>query len=176
MYTLNPPTDLVDLHAFWSTVKSLFPLPVKMNIEPTGDIIESTTGVITGTWVGLQTAQMSGEADGKYSAPSGAVVTWVTGTVLDGRKVRGRTFLVPILSTNFDTGGSLEAATIAQIGSAASGLVTAEAGNFVIWHRPRAAAAAINGRPAVTARAGGHALVTGVKVPDLAVVLRSRRD
>ena len=157
-------------------MKGFFPPDVTVAIEPQGDIIEDTTGVLTGSWVGLQTADMIGGNLGAYAAPVGAVVTWVTGTILDGHRVKGRSFLVPLGGAAFDDTGSLESGTLASIRNAGTTLIAAEAGNFVVWHRPRAAAAATPTRPAVTARAGGHAVVTACIVPDKACVLRSRRD
>lgn len=176
MYSLNPPTDLADLHALWTGLKGGMPSDVTISVLPAGDIIEDTTGALTGQWAGLQTADLHGGVAGGYSAPSGALLSWTTATILDGKRVRGRTFVVPCGNTMYDVDGSIETAILGQFRQICNAFVVAEAGSFVVWHRPRKARAATATLPARLARVGGHAVVTGSTVPDKVVVLRSRRD
>jgi hypothetical protein len=103
-----------------------------------------------------------GSGTGDYASPVGMVVNWLTGSFTNGRRNRGRTFLVPLVGSVFDTDGSPDAASLTG--------VTASANTF----------ANSTPRPVVV---GGNELrgfweapMTGASVPDRAAVLRSRRD
>ncbi len=176
MYSINTATFPASLRAFWVACANAMAQGVQIQVEGSGDLIEDTTGVITGAWSGATPAVVGSPSAGAYSAPSGAVVDWLSPTILDGRRVRGRTFIVPLTNAAYQSDGSLAAGTVTGLKDAGDALVIAEAGGFCVWHRPRKARAANGTIPAVTARAGGHALVTTCRVPDLSAVLRSRRD
>lgn len=174
--TTNPDAFIPPLNAWIVRVRNYVPNIVTMQVESTGDVFESTTGQISGTWArGLQPV-VPGLAGGAYAAPAGSVCEWLTDIHLSGRRLRGRTFVVPMAASAFDLGGSVEAAALTELRAASAQLVTDSAGSFTIWQRPRLARAATATRPAVTARGGGHGVVTSSRVPDKAVVLRSRRD
>lgn len=176
MYSVNTATLAASVRAFWQAIAGALPGDVHIQVEGFGDLLEDTTGALTGAWSTATPAIVNGTSGAPYMAPAGAVINWVSATILDGRRVRGRTFVVPIAGEAEQVDGSLSAGVLGTLSGAASGLVIAEAGGFCIWHRPRAAKPADGSRPAVTARAGGHALVTSHSVPDLVAVLRSRRD
>ena len=175
-YALSSTGVVGHLDTMFGAILAYFPADVTLLVEETGDLIEDTTGALTGAWSSSPVTPRVGIGSGAYSAPSGAAITWKSSTILDGKRLRGRTFLVPLTGTRFDSDGSLGSSAVTDIGEAAAALVTAEAGNLVIWHRPRIAAAATAYHPAVTARAGGHGPITASSVRDMAVVLRSRRD
>lgn len=161
---------------FFNGIKAIFPTGLQITVEQGGDTIEDTTGVLLGAWGTGGGAGFPGSGAGGYSAPAGEMVRWSTGIVLDGHRVRGRTFLVPIIASAYDTDGTITAAAVTELQLKSGDLVTGATGNLLIWHRPRVARAATATRPAVTARLGGHAFVTGSSAVDKAVVLRSRRD
>ena len=175
-YSVVPDATVPNLRAFFLAIHTALPSDVHVQVENEGDVIEDTTGAVTDLWTCDSVLSVAGDNTDAYSAPSGIVVDWLTGTVLDGHRVRGRTFLVPAGGNFYGTDGTLSDGALALIAPAAAAFVTADTGNFVVWHRPRAAKAADGSRPAVTARAGGHAVVTASSVPDKAAVLRSRRD
>jgi hypothetical protein len=108
---------------------------------------------------------VNGGGSGAYSAPSGAVLHWLTGTVRNGRRLRGRTFIVPLANSNYEANGTLAAGTITAIQNAGLALMDEATTRLVVY-----------GRPAPNAADGVAALVTGARVPDMAAVLRSRRD
>jgi hypothetical protein len=149
---------------------------VNLQVESAGDILEDTTGVITGAWTATPVLPVVGTGAALHAAPVGASVAWLTSTILDGHRLKGRTYLVPLGSDCFAGDGTLDGPRMANIAAAAVTFVAAEAGDLVVWHRPRIATAATAYHPAVTARAGGHGLVTGSSVADVAAVLTSRRD
>jgi hypothetical protein len=176
MYFLDTATATASIHDFWDTFKALLPVDVHIVVDPSGDTIEDTTGDLVGSWAGDPQDEIVGTDTTPYAAPVGAMVNWTTGTVLDGHRLRGKSYIVPITGQQFQNDGSLGATALTLLGGAATEFVIEQSASFVIWHRPRDAKAADGSRPAVTARAGGHAVVTGNRVPDFAAVLRSRRD
>jgi hypothetical protein len=152
------------------------PVNTSVQVESGGDTIDDATGELVGAWSIAPAAGYAGANASPYAAPAGACITWLTPDILDGRRIKGRTFIVPIGSGFFQTDGSLTGAGITAIATPAAAYVAALAGNGVIWHRPRAARAADGSRPAVTARAGGHGIVNGSVVADKVAILKSRRD
>lgn len=175
-YCLDPSAFLPLLHDFLSNFTGSLPGTVVITIEGSGDIIDSTSGLLTGTWTAAAPAPILGVAAGAYAAPAGVVVNWLTGTVLDGHRLRGRTFIVPLSGSAFDGDGSILTALLGGIRAAADSFIVAAANNFVIWHRPRPAGTVNRKGVVLPARAGGHAIATSSRVLDKVAVLRSRRD
>lgn len=175
-YCLDPAAFLPQLRNWLTNFTVLLPATVTLNIESSGDIIDSVSGNLTGTWTAAAPVPVLGTVTGAYAAPVGMVVNWLTGTVLDGHRLRGRTFMVPLSSGTFENNGSLETGILGGIRAASESLVVAVANNFVIWHRPRPAGTVNRRGEILPARAGGHAIVTSSRVLDKAAVLRSRRD
>ena len=156
--------------AFFLAIASLLPTGLTVQVPSSGDIIDEATGDITSTWsVGTTPAVVTGTKAGVYAGNAGAVVHWLTNGVVAGRRVRGRSFLVPIGSGAYDNQGSLAAGTITTLQGAANALVAGAIG-FSVWARPLKA-----GTPPVIVRPGSYHGVAGMRVPDLAVSLRSRR-
>lgn len=108
---------------------------------PSGvDLVEETTGVLTTTTSVTAPSSITGAGSGTYAAPAGACVSWLTGGVIDGRHVRGRTFVVPLLSSGFQSNGTIADALVTNISQAAAALIAA-APELTIWHRPASIAA-----------------------------------
>lgn len=100
---------------------------------------------------------------GSYAAPVGARITWETGSIVAGRRIRGRTFLVPLVSSTFDTDGTLTSANQTLIQTAANTFLTTLAVGplpLAVWSQTTSTVSP----------------VTSAVVPDQATVLRSRRD
>lgn len=176
MYFLDTATAVASVHTFWDAVKTYMADAVNIQVDAQGDVIEDTSGTITGAWGATPVAAINCSGSGTVAPAQGVQAKWLTSTILDGRRLRGRTFLVPTTTTLFTSSGEVSSVPLAAIATAAQNLVTAQSASFVVWHRPRPARAADGSRPAVTERTGGHGLVTGHSVPVKPVVLRSRRD
>jgi hypothetical protein len=108
-------------------------------------------------------AVIQGTAASGYSSASGAVVGWITNGFHNGRRIRGRTFLVPLGGVAYDTDGTLSAAYLTKCRSAATLYVTN--GSPAIFTRPQ---------PGLSN--GGATAVSAAQVNDKAAVLTSRRD
>jgi hypothetical protein len=150
------------VRAFFDAIKTL--LPTGTNVQTLGscETYDEATGTLTGSTSSTAPAVVTCTGAGSYAGATGAVVTWITSGFVSGRRVRGRTFLVPLASA-FDANGSLQTTAQSTLQTAASGLITAMSGDLVVWHRP------------TQFGAGSAHPVTSANVPDLAAVLRSRR-
>lgn len=148
---------------FLNAVKAFFPTIVKFTVPNEGDIIWDSDGTLTGTWSGGTETAINGTGAGSYPAPSGAVISWQTGAIVGSRRLRGRTFLVPLVASAFDTDGSISSAPLATMRTAASALWVAA--SLRVWHRPTSTGAGN----------GSSAPVNGSAVADRAAVLTSRR-
>jgi len=175
-YFLDTATALPSLHTLFASIAASVPNVVTFVIEPSGDVIDDTTGTITGAWGGSPQAAVVGGRGGPYAAPTGVLMKWGTSTIADGHRVKGRTFLVPVLGDTFTATGSVVPAAQTSIQSAMLEFIIEQSSSFVIWHRPFAGRPAVGTKPAKAAHAGSHALVTTAVCSGKATVLRSRRD
>jgi len=175
-YSLGSMEAIPGLRAFFDAIKGCLPTDVTIQVEESGDIVNDVNGELTGAFAFDPVLPVTGVAGGSHAAASGAEVAWLTTTILDGHRVKGRTFLVPLVGSAFGTDGAVGEDTRTTLGGAATVLVADLTGDLVVWHRPRKAKAATSTHAAITARDGGHGLVTGSSVPTKGVVLTSRRD
>lgn len=155
--------------AFFNALSLYLPNVVTIQVMSDVDVIEETTNTMTNVLTPTAPASVTGTAGAtvKYSAATGAVVTWRTSVVKRGRRIRGRTFLVPFASNAFDVDGTLVSTTITALNTAATNLRDgAGSGDLGVYARPSA----------VGATDGEWAAVTGHSIPDMGAVLRSRRD
>lgn len=166
-------TNTAPLQAFFNSIKDLFPNTLTIQVPNAGDQIDSATNKITGAWVGSGGGTSSSIATANpYSGTSGAMVRWLTNAVLNGRRLSGRTYLVPMNQTQYANDGSLSGTCQTTITTAATTLITAYAGALNIYGPPRDAGTTGPGDPG---KAAITSPVIAAIVPDLAVVMRSRR-
>lgn len=149
----------------FNALSDIIPPQVDIRVEPEVPLIDSATG----TALDFNTIEPpdydSGPGVQDYAGPSGAVVTWRTGDLRNGRRIRGRTFLVPLASQAYESDGTLTNATMSAIRNFGDTMIGGSLeGDLGVWSRP------VNGE------GGVFASVTGFTVPDLVAVLRSRRD
>ena len=163
MYFLDTATAVASVHAFWTTLGGMLPGDVSIQVQNAGDIIEDSTGALTGAWSATAVAAVGGGSSNKYAAPAGAVINWLTETIGPHRRLRGRSFIVPIEGDSFQSNGSLDPTKLGYLQSAADDLVASQSASFVVWHRG-------------TGSDGTNGLVTAASVHDFVAVLRSRRD
>lgn len=152
----------------FDTVASILPTGVTVVTPNSGDAIEDTTGALTGVWNGIGGGTSSGSGPGNCAAGVGACVTWTTGGIVNGtkgpRKLRGRTFVVPLHNACYDTDGTLYSTAFSTMQSFATQLQAA--GPLAVWHRPASLAAAN----------GTSYGVLSHSVRDKVAYLKSRRD
>lgn len=147
--------------------QSSIPNSVSYVVAPDVDVIDDTSGELVNLFTGTPAVSRFGTAVGAYSAASGAVVNWKTQGLHRARKIRGRTFMVPLSSVAMDTAGTLDGTKLAALRTATANMISAFGTSaLVVWCRP-----SDKDTPD-----GVAATVTGYTIPDMAAVLRSRRD
>ncbi len=151
------------LATFFNDIKAFFPTGITWTIPGDGDLINDATGELAGTWTESGATTVTSTAAGNHAQGVGARVVWRTATIRGGRRVRGSTFLVPLVVNAYDSQGTISSAAMTTLTAAVDAFVTTTAGGLVIWSRPR---------PAL---AGDAVPVTSGSVPDAVSWLRSRR-
>jgi hypothetical protein len=154
----------VELGTFFNSIKASFPTSVTWDIPQSGDTIDEATGQITGAWTAGTPNSIAGTGAVAYAAGTGIFVRWQTAGIVNGRRVRGRTFLCPTIVNVYEANGTIVAATLTTTITAANLLVGA--GKLVIWHRPSAHGMAD----------GSMHTIIGSSVPDKVTSLRTRRS
>lgn len=152
---------------FWQAVKTLFPPTWSHMQETSVREVMATTGQLIALHTVSTRAPEVGAGSGTYAAPSGGLIQWRTSSVGTTGFMRGRTFLVPLMSSAYDTLGHISAAAILQLGGAARALfvpVSPSGAQLVIWRRPK------NGT------GGLYSAVTSADCSPNVCVLTSRRD
>jgi hypothetical protein len=152
-----------ELTTYFIALRSLFPPSVSWAIPGSGDVIDETTGLITGAWIGGTPGATVGSGAGTYAAGTGTYQRWQTAGIVRGRRVRGRTFLCPLISTVYQGDGTIVDTNLNTMNAAANALVAS--GKMRIWARPSTPGGSDGSAHAVTAAVG----------PDRVSSLRSRR-
>lgn len=151
------------LKAFFTTLTNKAPAGTTWDIPISGDTLDDSTGQVNGGWTDVGGGVVGPSSSSvSYAAGTGAFVNWQTAAIINGRRLRGRTFFCPIIATEYDTSGTLGSSMQTTLATAASTL--AALGVLVVWHRPPVGGAG-----------GSSSLVTSGTVPDKVTSLRSRR-
>lgn len=140
------------------------PQVVKITFDATIDRVDANTNKLIGTSAVNAPAVIQGTGSNLYSAASGACVTWKTSDHHDGRRVVGRTFLVPLNGLAYENDGTLGSGFLTQVRAATAAYI-ANANT-----QPQ-----VMSRVTATHPGGAHPIIAG-DVRDKAAVLRSRRD
>lgn len=141
---------------------TLLPGALTININVDVEHYDEETGVLTGLESTTEPAPISGGGADPWSAAVGICASWSTPQIHQGRRIRGRTFLVPHLGCDSNS-GTISVNGRDAVARAGQELIDSGPG-FVIWSRPD------NGT------GGALGVVGGVNVPAASAVLRSRRD
>ena len=114
-----------------NSITNTFPAEVK--------VLDESTGTLENAVPVTPLSPLTGGGSGTYSANTGRLVRWNTGEVAGGRRITGRTFLVPNIGTAFDSSGSVAASTLSTDNTAHAALLAAtQAGDFpqlVVWSK-----------------------------------------
>lgn len=160
-------TDMVArVRAFWNAIVATLPTAMTAVVSPQVDLIDPATGALTGGLVGATPLTVTGTGGTALPLASMALLVASTGTIVNGRRLQGRSFIGPLAAT-VNNLGSLGPAQGAVISSAATNMLTGTTSSVpVVWHRPK-----------LPGPAGGSvAPVTGFVTRTPFAVLRSRRD
>lgn len=164
----NAAPPVAAVKAAFTAGAALFPSSVTLTFPGSGDQIEDTTGDLTGIWSSTGGGTLVGGTAGSAAAGVGACIGWTTGGIVTGlhgpRKLRGRTFLVPLAVGCYDSDGTFTASSLSTLQTLANALQAS--GPLAVWHRPTSP----------TASDGNSYGVIAAKVRDKVAFLSSRRD
>lgn len=155
----------VKVRAFFNTFATNFPSGLSISFPGEVDQLNTGTGALENVYnVPVQTV-VTGSASGTYGAGVGACIAWTGFGLANGRRPRGRTFLVPLAPLSFQTDGTLADTFRTNLVTAANTLADDTSGlPLMVWHRP------------VSGVGGSSHQVVSASVTDKTAILRSRRD
>lgn len=157
------------MNQFITTIKAVLPNVVQLQVVNELEEIDSNNGQMIALWTTPTLAAQAGTASAAagWAAAAGGVISWSTGIVHRARRIRGRTFVVPMSNEVWDIDGTIKAVPMGTLNTAATAL--RDAAGIVrlgVYARPSA--------PGATD--GRFAPVSGHRVPDMSAILRSRRS
>lgn len=140
-------------------LKICIPGGAKIIVPAVGRVIESDTGQAVGTWATGSETTSPGGGTASYVAPAGVMIRWDTALFTNGRRLTGKTFVVPITADQYSNDGSPGSSILGLIQGAANALPGGTS-PLVVYSRAHRSFGTVTAGTAV----------------DKTVVLRSRRD
>ena len=164
--TNSDPSALVAaLKVFFGSFNGLFPSTMELQYPGSGETIDETSGAVNGAWAITPPSNTIGAGGNNYAAGVGCRIRWNTAAITRRRRVRGSTYLVPIVNTLYDTTGTIDNSSLALIQGAIPTLLAADSGSIRVYSRPQT----------TTSNDGAaHPITSGLAV-DKVSWLRSRR-
>lgn len=158
----NPSSVASAFHAFYTAQRSLIPNDVSISFESEIRLLSDVDGALTGVSPVTPPVSVTGIFNAGWAGGAGYRFTWDTGAIIAGRRLRGRTYMVPAGGA-YENDGTLTSGAISTAVAAGAQLVD----SLLLAGNPLA----------VWSRAGQtSAVVTLASVTDKTAVLRSRRD
>lgn len=162
------------LSSAFSNLASYLPSGLTLHFPGDVEIFQAETGTLIDSEVVAGGNQVAGTGTGSMISAGGAAVTWLTGSIQNGRRVRGRTFIVPSVEGMFDTDGTLSSGAVTALNAFGQDVVDqstlSATSRLAVWGRPRDATA---DRPA---KPFSLAPISNFSLSDKMAVLRGRRD
>lgn len=158
--------------------RSRLPSSVTIGLNSTVETVRASDGALTDFNTVTVAAPAPGTGTGVYSGASGACVNWYTDGIRNARRVRGRTFMVPVAGNFLSGDGTLDNTNLTAVRTANADLITPTAGGtqLYVWARPTPIKDA-NGVPTGEYNADGTSFPVSMStISDKVAVLRSRRD
>lgn len=148
----------------WDGLKTFVPTGITWSFPGEVTELDTATGQLEDVHpINVLADVVSSGSNSSWAKPAGGRIDWLTEVVVGGRRLKGRTYVVPLSGAQYDAQGSLTPACISGLVAAASayrdGGVTDEMQPSV-WSR----------------RHGVQGDITNVRVPDRVSILTSRRD
>lgn len=155
------------VETFQTAVKPYRPVGVFCGVDSQVIELDEVTGAIEGFWNATVAAPVAGTAsNAPYSAASGACISWATQGVRKNRRVKGKTFLVPLASAGLDVNGTIDNLALTALRTAANNLhADGPSVRLVIYART----------PKAIIPDGGAYDVISASIQDKVAVLTSRR-
>lgn len=180
-FTFENPVSAADatvctnkVRAFFFALANYLPTGLTVQVQQQVALHDEQTGLLVGEIAATSQPAVvtgAGSTTNGFAGGAGAFIGWKTQSIWQGRRVQGRTFLVP-LTLVAESNGTLTAAAIAAITSAGNGMIAGSTPAFGVWARKYDKT---SGNKPVQID-GSFFLATSVSVPDKSGILRSRRD
>lgn len=165
--------------ALIQALKPYTPYQSAMKTMPDVEALDVATGALQSVYNTTPAAATvsTGTLGTKFTAASGAVITWKTNTVKNRRRMRGRSFLVPLSINIVEQNGTLDPTFTAALNTAATALrATGSVTRLQVYARPVKDFTIPGTDVSYTFNGGKAGEVIGHVIPDKVAVLRSRRD
>ena len=155
------------VQTFMLVLKGYLPVNTTISVDPVVAELDEQTGKIEAFWNIVAPTVQIGTMAGAYTAGAVVCITWSTGGVRKNRRVRGRTFLVPVGGATFQSDGTIDNASLTAIRNAANALhVDSNGVRLVVYART----------PGAIIPDGGAYDVITANINDKPAFLTSRRD
>jgi hypothetical protein len=181
MYFTDASAGVTRMRDFLQNFTAYLPSGVTITVPTVGFTYEAITGELSGEWTAAATDPVIGGYTGAYAAATGLSVLWRSNSIVQGRRLRGRSYIVPLGGGIFDVDGTINNTALTLLTEASNVAMLPGGGNFVIWGRPVPATPQwtdVKGRvhPAKPSRPGSVGSVVALSIRDVAAVLTSRRQ
>jgi hypothetical protein len=148
-------------------IKGYLPINTTITVDPQAVEIDENSGHIQSYWNIVAPTLQNGTMAGAYTAGTGFCISWSTNGIRNNRRVRGRTFVVPLGGASYDASGTIENASLVALRNAANALHADSNGvRLVVWSRPTG----------LLEIDGGAYDVQSANINDKVAYLSSRRD
>lgn len=175
-YVRSTAASIGPIPVFLDAIKTYFPAPLTWNVNPVWKLLDETNGKMTGVGGGGAQPAIAAQGSTSYASAQGAQIKWGTNGFNRGRRVWGRTYLVPLIQAAHGAGGLITSTTVGTINSAAEVMRQAYTGNMVVWSRPVFEKDA-DGKPTDVVKYPGTIYdIVSTTTPTKSVVLTRRRD
>lgn len=180
-FTFENPVSAADatvctnkVRAFFFALVAQLPTGVTVQVQQAVDLYDEQNGLLVGQILATSTPALvtgTGTVTNGYAGGAGAFIGWKTASIWQGRRVQGRTFMVPLTNVA-ESNGTLTTAAIAALTSAGNGMIAGSTPAFGVWAKKYDTP----GVAGATQIDGSFFLATAISVADKTGILRSRRD
>lgn len=137
---VNTDAAVAAVRDFFASLSASIPDEITITVDPLVEQFDEATGTLTGEFLSTTTPlPVDGTFSAGYASGVGVRIDWRTSTIRQGRRLRGRTFLVPTGHESFTSAGAVDPGMISSVDAAALTFVDAcqLAGTpLVVWGRP----------------------------------------
>lgn len=155
--------------ALWVALGPYVPTALTITMDSVVEVVTEATGQVTDELAVTPGAVITGTGAGAYAAGVGARLRWRTNGFRNGRRKVGTTYVVPTVSSAYETNGTLVSGMLTAFVTAGNAFLTnADAAGVdpIIYSRPNDA----------LALAGDYDSITSVTAPDQVSWLTTRRS
>jgi hypothetical protein len=150
-----------DTRVFFLQLASQLPNDVTVNFD--SEVLDlNEDGTLSAVWAVVPPAVVTGLNNSEFNRAAGAVINWATGVIVAGRRLSGKTYIVPMAMNTFDTVGVLTTVSRDLLIAVAEDFINDTAANrpLRVWSRTHATSA----------------VAVSSSVPSAGAILRGRRD